>query len=198
MSFSDLVHAVERDVEGAAKVLLPQGLPSDTREAEALAKDAEKVAVTLDPELEPIFAAIASVGNAIEGSLHELGTHVGTLKGKLAARAAGSVMGEPVIAGAVPVGVPDPAAGPQPTITDLQRAANEAALARQQAEVEPGDPNPVPSAQPTANPPEPEVPAAPTPDPALAQAEANFAELSDADKAAFEAAEGLQATPPPS
>jgi hypothetical protein len=237
MSFSDLVHAVEKDlggVVGKVEKLLPAGLPSDTREVAALAEDAAHVAVTLDPELEPIFQAIGSVGNTIEGALAELGTHIGTLKVKLAQRAAAPVSVPGVPAGAAPVGIPDPgapqpAAGPQPSTTDLQAAADQAALARQ-AQVPPPapvpeatDPNPLPpaatapapdAAPPTeatpspapvpgtadpagANPPEPEVPAAETPAAsALADAEADFASLSPEDRAAFEAAEGLEPIPP--
>lgn len=203
-SFSDLVHGLERDVAGAVDKLLPAGLPSDTREVAAIAEEAGKVAVTLDPELEPIFQAIGSVGNTIEGALHELGVHIGNLKTKLAARAAAPVAGvPPVPAGAPPVGVPDPSA-PQPAAEVPPAAAPEAsdpnplsapADAGASTEATPSPISAVPDAPP-APPTPPEAPAAET-DAALTQAEADFAGLSAEDKAAFETAEGLEETPPP-
>jgi hypothetical protein len=224
MSFSDLVHRVEHIADD---VLVPEDRPSSVQEAMAMAKKAEGVAVTLDPELEPIFAAIGAVGNDIERALSDLGHHVGNLKATLAGRAAAPVA--PVLpAGAAPVGVPDPAApqpaatGPQPSTTDLQRAADEAALARQ-APPEATDPNPLPAAADAsapapagavlteatplpapgtadpagANPPEPELPAVATPSADdLAEAEADFSSLSPEDRATFEKDEALEQIPP--
>ncbi|MGA9527148.1 MAG: hypothetical protein WBS24_03420 [Terriglobales bacterium] len=84
MSFSDLLKSFETDVRD---VLLPQDAPSDTREADALAKVAQGVAVSVDPELAPMYDRIGVLGDYIEQALHELGTIVGTMKATVAARA---------------------------------------------------------------------------------------------------------------
>lgn len=109
MSFADLVHRAEHDLEG---VLVPEGAPSDTREAEAIAKAAEGVAVTLDPELEPLFGAIGSLGSHVEETLTEMAGLLGTLKTKLAER------------GTAPVGLPSPPAAAADTTPDASEPSS--------------------------------------------------------------------------
>lgn len=84
MSFSDLLKSVEHDL---TDVLLPRDQPSDTREAAAIAKATEGVAVTVDPELAPMFDRLGVLGDYIEQALHEFGTVAGTIKSTIAKRA---------------------------------------------------------------------------------------------------------------
>jgi hypothetical protein len=159
MSFSDLVHSVTSAV---SDVLVPRDMPSSVQEAEAQAKAAEGVPVTIDPELEPIFQSIGDLGNSIEGALKELGNTIGALKEKIAARQAAPVASLPSLTppGEAPVGTPDPAA-PQPAAAP--------------APTEAVDPNPLPApasestepstTEPDVPPAEPSEPSTPAPEP---------------------------------
>lgn len=224
MSFSDLLKTVEKDVTG---LLLPKDAPSDTREADALAKAAEGVATTVDPELAPLFDRIGVLGDYVEQALHELGTVAGKIKTTIATRAQQvpppltptPVASEPSPSPASPESSPEPSteetssADPtSPTPTPVEPGAS------MSDETPPAAPSPEPAPVPSA-----EIPsaaatseAAPTPglapasavgpDAALSGAEAAFDALDPADQAAFETAEDLQAavadaqagsTPPP-
>lgn len=224
MAFSDLVHRVEHDIEG---VLVPRDAPSDTREADAVAKAAEGVAISLDPELEPLFQAAGNIGNAIEGALADLGKVIGDVKDVLHRRSQAAVAPAPEAAPAEPVAdepapTPTEPATPPPAAAD----ASPASSADASTAATPSDPAPDPTSVPATStpdggstagplpapvieePPAPtgppaettpaptsEPPAAPTETP-LQSAEDAFAALEDGDKVAFDAAEGLESTPP--
>lgn len=166
MGFSDLVHKVL----GTADKLLVQDLPHDTREVAALAEDAAKVLVQLDPELEAIFQGVGDAGNAVEGWLTELGTRLGELKAAVATRPvpqpAPAPVGEPSEPPATEPVEPEPAGEPATMAEppDTEAAAPpmevEQAEAPAAAETAPApDPDPVPDAA-DAVPPE----AAPAPE----------------------------------
>jgi hypothetical protein len=213
MGFSDLVHRFETDVKD---VLLPTDQPSDTREAEALAKAAEGVAVTVDPELEPIFGAIGAAGDAIEGHLGELGKLVGQVKAVIAKRAQSVVPPPSVPAGEAPVGTPvgDTPPVPPPAAADSDASSTEPAADDDAPVTVPGTSVPPPSTPvsesdvtatvPSSTPPtdgetsESTPSPAPTsePDEATAAAEAAFSALTPDEQAGFEATEGLEPEPP--
>lgn len=214
MSFSDLVHKVEADVE---HVLLPQGLPSDTREAEALAKKAEGVVLAVDPELSPLFDRIGVLGDYVEQAMTELGTVTGTVKKIIATRAqqvpppetppavpsepsAPPASSEPSTepsTGATssvppedPTGDPSSATSPGASMSDAIPPAE--SLPPQGSTL----PAPAPADIPTGSPAPTSEGADPAPqpaiDPELEAEETGFGALSPEDQAAFETAEGLE------
>lgn len=220
MSFSDLLKTVEKDVTG---LLLPKDAPSDTREADALAKAAEGVATTVDPELAPLFDRIGVLGDYVEQALHELGTVAGTIKTTIATRAqqvpppvtptpVASEPSEPsdgsaepsteaTSSAADPTGDPSTTTEPGASMSDVTPPAAPSPA----PDPAPADPTPVAEGTSDGAPVEADSPAAATPgvapasavgpDAALSNAEQAFDALSPEDQAAFDAAEGL--TPPP-
>jgi hypothetical protein len=132
VSFSDLVHKVEADV---SRVLLPSGAPSDTREAEALAKKAEGIAVSVDPELAPYFDRIGVLGDYVERALTELGQVVGSVKEIIATRA------QQVPPPTTPAAVPSEPSSPSDTAPADSAAGSTAATPSS-----PVDPTSAPSA----------------------------------------------------
>lgn len=214
MSFSDLVHRVEADVSAA---LLPRDAPSDTREADALAKAAAGVAVSVDPELAPLFERVGVLGNYVEQALTELGTILGDIKGIIATRA------QQVPPPSTPLEAvnPDPSAAPAPTDTaPVDSGAGSAAPSDAASASVPASttdstsagmaavgessapastpPAPAPSDTPTSIPaptsepnPVEDVPAAATPDAATAAAESAFGALTPEERARFDADEEL-------
>jgi hypothetical protein len=116
--FSDLVKGVEADV----RKILPTDGPHDTRELADIAKAAEGVADTLDPELEPLFATVGAAGDAVESALKDLGEAVGALHTHVAKRLATvpvtPVATEPEVPPTEPPAAPSPGSATPGASTD--------------------------------------------------------------------------------
>ena len=181
-SFSEALHAGVADVEREAK-LIPRDLPSDTREAAAIAESAKSVAVTLDPELEGIFAAIGAAGDMVERGLGDLAAHASSLKKVLATRGVAPVAApRPTAAAADASPAGSPAGTRKPTFSRSPRPSPHGAETSTAASSTPptdGDPNA----------------GSPGPTSELEQAERDLAALSPEDRAAFERAEHLDSEP---
>ena len=220
MSFSDLLKTVEKDVTG---LLLPKDAPSDTREADALAKAAEGVATTVDPELAPLFDRIGVLGDYVEQALHELGTVAGKIKTTIATRAqqvpppltptpVASEPSEPSDGSAEPSteatsSAADPTGDPSTTTEPGASMSDVTPPAAPSPAPDPAPADPIPVAAETSDGAPVETVPAPAPaatpglapasavgpDAALSGAEAAFDALDPADQAAFETAEDLQA-----
>jgi hypothetical protein len=175
MSFSDLVHRAESAVED---VLLPRDSPSDTREVAAIAEQAAKTTVTLEPALESFFETVGSIGNEIETLLSDLANTLGALKEKLAElekpppppvaaadSPAGSAQSSDAPASSTPEstssGTPSPSGSSDASsVTDQSVASSSPTPPPASATPDTGTTPPATEANPVEN-----VPAAPTPPP---------------------------------
>jgi hypothetical protein len=190
---SDIVGKVESEVEK----VLPRDLPSDTREVTALAEEAAKGVVELDPEFAPVLEEIE---NAFKG----IDTAFDFLKGKVEkfVDVAKAKTTPPA-----PVPAPAPAEPVDPTPVATEPAPSSPPVSTPPAET-PADPSPAPDPDAPISPLTPSDPVTPTtdststddpptpdsdptpsaatdPDEPTASALATFKSLTPAEQAAF-------------
>jgi ribonuclease E len=195
-----------KDVEGVVERILPRDLPSDTREVSALADEAAKWAVEIDPALAPVVAGLDQARKVLSDAFNVLDEKINAVKKAAVKKAPVSapVAADPTVPPAVPepsvpssppvAEEPEPVAPPTPVSEPIPSPVSDSESAPTPSEGEAIPPTET-SEEPSSSVPTTE--ASPSEPVSAAENDAltAFAALSPAEQAAFLAA--AQAVTPP-